>query len=90
MNSVKQAKQKGFTKTALVFRDWQKRENLLNEANADMGFINYTRIPLKDEIKASKPIIVYEVSHVNIAHQLIERGAAGVETFRIRSMLNNV
>jgi len=88
--AVKQAKSEGFQQTALVFRDWDKRNSLLDESEADFGFINYTRIPLKDRIEADKPILVYEVKHPLIAKQLLDRGAAAVETFFIRSLLNNL
>jgi len=87
---VKRAKQEGFKKTALVFRNWDNRNSLLADANADFGIINYTRIPLQEMIKAEKPILVYEVKHQLIAKQLLDRGAAAVETFCIRSLLNNL
>jgi glycerophosphoryl diester phosphodiesterase len=89
MEAVKRAKDEGFDKTALVFRDWSKRNHLLKEAGADFGFTNYTRIPTTEAIVADKPIIVYEVRYPLIANQLIERGAAAVETLHIRSLLNN-
>jgi hypothetical protein len=89
MSAVKRAKQEGFKQTALVFRDWVNRNSLLDDSNADFGFINYTRIPLNEMIKAEKPILVYEVKHQLIAKQLLDRGAAAVETFCIRSLLNN-
>ncbi|MGH1487401.1 MAG: glycerophosphodiester phosphodiesterase family protein [Cellvibrionaceae bacterium] len=89
LSSVKRAKEEGFLKTALVFRDWDKRNHLLQEANADYGFINYTRIPTKEAIVADKPIMVYEVRYPLIASQLLERGAAAVETFHIRALLSN-
>lgn len=88
--AVKRAKREGFTQTALVFRDWSERNALLAESLADYGFINYTRIPLKERIEADKPILVYEVKHQIIAKQLLDRGAAAVETFCIRSLLNNL
>jgi len=88
--AVKRAKSEGFQQTALVFRDWERRNSLLAESKADFGFINYTRIPLKDSIEADKPILVYEVKHSLIAEQLLDRGAAAVETFFIRSLLNNL
>ncbi len=89
LNAVRRAKEEGFTKTALVFRDWQKRDELLKESSADYGFINYTRIPPRQPITASKPIMVYEVRYPLIANQLLERGAAAVETFCIRALLSN-
>ncbi|MGH1441103.1 MAG: glycerophosphodiester phosphodiesterase family protein [Cellvibrionaceae bacterium] len=88
--AVKRAKSEGFRQTALVFRDWDRRNSLLAESKADFGFINYTRIPLKEDIEADKPILVYEVKHQLIAKQLLDRGAAAVETFFIRSLLNNL
>lgn len=90
ISAVRRAKKEGFKQTALVFRDWDNRNALLAEANADFGFINYTRIPLKEKIEAKKPILVYEVKHQLIAKQLLDRGAAAVETFCIRSLLNNL
>ncbi len=89
LEAVKRAKEEGFAKTALVFRDWAKRDELLAEANADYGFTNYTRIPPRLPITASRPIMVYEVRYPLIAIQLLERGAAAVETFCIRALLSN-
>lgn len=88
--AVRQAKEEGFLQTALVFRDWENRNTLLHTAQADYGFINYTRIPVKASIEADQPIIVYEVKHGITAKQLLERGASRVETFHIRTLLQNI
>ena len=85
---VKLAREYGFLKTGLVFRDWENRNQLLKEAAADYGFINYKRIPEQDKIKADKPLIVYEVCDSVLAQQLLNRGATAVETFCIRKLLN--
>ena len=86
--AVTQAKTYGFTQTALVFRDWPRRNQLLAQTHADMGFINYQRIPDVETITADKPILVYEVATPELAQQLLQRGAAAVETFCIRQLLD--
>jgi glycerophosphoryl diester phosphodiesterase len=88
--AVKRAKAEGFSKTALVFRNWSARNQLLRETQADSGFINYQRIPETDAIIADKPIMVYEVDDSITAKQLLTRGAVAVETFCIRALLNNL
>ncbi len=87
---VKRAKEEGFYKTALVLHKWEQRNQLLAETDADGAFINYQSIPLNETITADKPIIVYEVKHAISAQKLLNRGAAAVETFRIRTLLNNL
>ena len=85
--AVYRAKQEGFHSTALVFRAWTARNQLLEETKADAGFLNYKRIPEHELIEANVPLIVYETCDIQHAHLLIERGAAAVETFCIRKML---
>ena len=85
--AVLKAKQVGFNKTALVFRDWMRRNQLLQSAQADMGFINQKYIPESDSIKAIAPIFVYETCELGVARSLIDRGAQAVETFCIGKLL---
>ncbi|MFT6102300.1 MAG: glycerophosphoryl diester phosphodiesterase [Candidatus Endobugula sp.] len=88
--AVYRAKQEGFHTTALVFRDWPARNQLLEEARADIGFFNYNRIPDNELIQANVPIMVYETCDIHLIKSLLDRGAAAVETFCIGKMLRKL
>ena len=75
------AKRLGFTKTGLVIKDWLNRQRLLQLVKPDFLFINYERIPSKEKIMASVPVIVYEACEPEIINDLLKRGAFAVETF---------
>ena len=79
--AVSVAKRLGFAKTGLVIKDWLNRQRLLQLVKPDFLFINYQRIPAKEKIIASVPVVVYETCEPDIINELLKRGAFAVETF---------
>ena len=84
------AKQKGFSNTALVTREWHTRNEQLRETRADYLFVNHERIPEQLPIKALTPVVAYEVANISLAHQLIDQGCFAVETFCFETLLSGV
>ena len=88
--AVRHARAFGFAQTGLVLRDWSARNALLTQAQATVGFCNHHRIPIEQPITACCPILVYETDTPHRAAQLLQRGAAAVETFCIRALLEAI
>lgn len=80
-------KQYGFPTTGLVFRDWARRNELIQAYKADIAYINIKRIPKQDAIDAACPIAVYEIDDPKLAEKTLQRGAAKVETFAIGELI---
>ena len=86
--AAKMAKTKyGFKQSGIVFRDWERRNTLIEESEADIAYINYKRIPDGDEITGACPIVTYEIADPVLAESILERGAAKVESFAIGEMI---
>ncbi len=77
----------GFMSSALVFRDWDARNELIKQSDADVAFINITRIPDADRIEACRPIAVYEISTIKMAEMALQRGASLLESFKSDTLL---
>ena len=86
--AILQAKERfGFSRTGIVFRDWARRDALIDAFQADIAYINIRRIPLRAAIQAACPIAVYEIDNSKKAARILERGAAKVESFAIGELI---
>jgi glycerophosphoryl diester phosphodiesterase len=88
--SVALAKNYGFKKSAIVLRDWKDKAKLEQKLEPDYIYANYKKIPEGETINASPPVILYELDDIQLANNLIDRGAYGIETFHIRRFLSNM
>jgi glycerophosphoryl diester phosphodiesterase len=88
LDALVNAQRRGFARIGPVLRDWATRQQQIDRLQAAVMFINKHRIPAPDLISASCPIVVYEVDDGAEAQQLLQRGAAKVETFAIGDMID--
>ncbi len=82
-----QAHAYGFDRVGPVLRDWATRNESIDTLRAAVMFINKKRIPIAAPIVANCPAVVYEVDDRAEAQQLLQRGAAKIETFAIGEMI---
>ena len=88
LDALAQAAGHGFAAVGPVLRDWTTRDQQITRLAAAVMFINKTRIPAGEAIRAGCPVVVYEVDDKAEALQLLQRGAAKVETFAIGDMMD--
>lgn len=77
----------GFKKTGLVIEDWNNRNQLIHDYQADIIFVDTDLLPEQGELKAVCPIAVYEVDTPEMARQLLQRGIDKIETFAIGELI---
>lgn len=89
--AVKYAKTEGlFPRIGVVLRDWETRDAVIADTQADIAYINLKRIPKAEKIQATCPIAVYEIADVALALQTLQRGASKIETFAIDILLQEL
>lgn len=79
--------QYGFQQTGIVCSDWANRNSLIEQYQADVAFFDINDLPADGELNAACPIAVYEVDDVEIAVNLLQRGASQIETFAIGELI---
>lgn len=79
----------GFDRLGPVLRDWATRNEWIDSLQASVMFINKNRIPPAAPIAANCPVVVYEVDDTIEAQQLLQRGAAKIETFAVGEMIGD-
>lgn len=88
LDALSVAREIGFRRLGPVLRDWTIRHDIAQELDAEVIFINHTRIPAKDSLLMENCVVaVYEIDSHALAQRLIERGARYIETFAIGEML---
>lgn len=90
LDALARAGDHGFAAVGPVLRDWQTRDSQIKRLAAVVMFINKTRIPAGEAIRACCPVVVYEVDDYAEALQLLQRGVAKVETFAIGDMMDGI
>jgi len=90
LDALAKASRYGFAALGPVLRDWQRRDSEIERLAAAVMFINKHRIPAAEAIVARCPVVVYEVDDSAEALQLLQRGAAKVESFAIGDMIGSV
>lgn len=78
----------GFTSTGIVFREWERRNKLIEATRADIAYINIERIPEGVAIEADCPIVTYEIADIALAAATLGRGAAKIETYAIGELVS--
>jgi glycerophosphoryl diester phosphodiesterase len=76
-----------FPTIGIVFRNWAKRNELIEATAADIAYSNIERIPADAAITANCPVATYEIADPALAAATLERGAAKVETFAIGELI---
>jgi len=89
IDALVKARAQGFDRVGPVLRDWATRDAPIDKLQAAVMFINKKRIPASESITAKCPVVVYEVDDPREAQQLLQRGAAKIETFAIGEMIFN-
>jgi len=87
IKALMKARAYGFDRVGPVLRDWATRNQPIDTLHAAVMFINKKRISANECIAAHCPVVVYEVDNVHEAQQLLQRGAAKIETFAIGEMV---
>jgi len=84
------AKSLHFPRLGPILRQWDTRQELAEALNAEVLFVNKSRLPAKGQIDAPCDTVVYEVEKYSEAQALFSRGASKIETFAIGEMIRAV
>lgn len=87
--AIKEASSRGIKRAGIVLEHWHHKDDIIAYCQASVAYINKDHIPADASISAACPIAVYEVSNIDEAKALLQRGASLIETFLIDRLIGH-